>query len=95
MDVDDELCPDEMYKNETKDLKSLETPKLDCGANPSKKVVEYYTLHYEDYDDEDWAKRWQFFSSLVTIKCINLVFSGIFSVEQNKDLNQKYRLYRL
>ena len=53
MDVDDELCPDEMYTNETKDLKSLETPKLDCGANTTKKVVEYYTIHYEDYDNED------------------------------------------
>ena len=35
------------------DLKSLETQKLDCGANPKKKVFEYYTIHYEDYDDED------------------------------------------
>ena len=56
MDVKDELCPDETYKNEPKQLTSVGTQTLECGVNSlrgSKSAMEFYTLTYEDYDSED------------------------------------------
>lgn len=54
IDVKDELCPDETYKNETKQFTSVETQTLECGVkSKSKSAMEFYTLTYDDYDSED------------------------------------------
>ena len=49
-DVEDEICPDELYKHEMKEFKSIGTQTLECEVNPtkpSKRAIDYYTLNYE------------------------------------------------
>ena len=50
----DEVCPDEIYQSQSKQLISVETQTLECGVArtvPSKSVFDYYTLRYDDSDD--------------------------------------------
>ena len=52
-DLDDEVCPDEIYQSQSK-LISVATQTLECGVAPSaasKSVFDYYTLRYDDSDD--------------------------------------------
>ena len=52
-DLDDEVCPDEIYQSQSK-LISVATQTLECGVAPSaasKSVFDYYTLRYDDSDE--------------------------------------------
>ena len=52
-DLDDEVCPDEIYQSQSK-LISVATQTLECGvaqSAASKSVFDYYTLRYDDSDD--------------------------------------------
>ena len=52
-DLDDEVCPDEIYQSHS-NLISLATQTLECGVAQtaaSKSVFDYYTLRYDDSDD--------------------------------------------
>jgi ferredoxin-like protein FixX len=49
-DLKDEVCPDEIYQNQSKTLISVETQTLECGVAPTaaSKSVFDYTLRYDD-----------------------------------------------
>ena len=53
-DLDDEVCPDEIYQSQS-NLISVATQTLECGVASttagSKSVFDYYTLRYDDSDD--------------------------------------------
>ena len=51
-DLEDEVCPDEIYENQPKKLISVETQTLECGIAPTaaSKSVFDYTFRYDDHD---------------------------------------------
>ena len=54
-DLEDEVCPDEVYQSHSRKMISVETQTLECEVAHtavSKSVFDYYTLHYDDDDDD-------------------------------------------
>ena len=56
-DVEDVFCPNKIYEkpNEVKMMTTMGTQTLETGirqTTPSKSVLDFYTLHYEDPDSE-------------------------------------------
>ena len=51
-DLEDEVCPDEIYGYQPKTLISVETQTLECGIAPTaaSKSVFDYTFRYDDPD---------------------------------------------
>jgi ferredoxin-like protein FixX len=54
-ELEDEVCPDEVYQSHSRNMISVETQTLECGVAHtavSKSVFDYYTLRYDDDDDD-------------------------------------------
>ena len=53
--IEEEFCSDSTYRNEPKEMKSIETQTIEAGIRPSttsKPGFDYYTLRYDDTDSE-------------------------------------------
>ena len=53
-DIVDDVCPDEIYQNQSKLFFSVDIWTLECGVAPTaetESLFDYYTMCYDDSDD--------------------------------------------